>query len=123
MLLLDEPTASMDLLHQQSCLRKARQFAERGHVVVVILHDLNLAAQFADTLMVLKGGKLLAQGKPSEVLIPELIYTAYGMEVAIIHPSEYDFPVIIPAVPSNNKNYSPTPINKESYANDYSKRQ
>ncbi len=121
MLLLDEPTASMDLLHQQLCLRKAKQLAEEGYTVVVVLHDLNLASQFADRLLLLKTGKLLATGRPSDVLKPDLIYTVYGMETAVIYPSSYNFPVIIPVL-QKGKNYFQTPINEDSYANDYSKR-
>lgn len=132
-LLLDEPTASMDLLHQQQCLNKARQLAEQGYTVVAVLHDLNLAARFADALLLLKDGKLLANGKPSELLEPGLIFSAYGIETTVLRPDQYDFPVIIPACPTNisckdnpvipnNNNYIPTPINEKIYANNLSKR-
>jgi len=99
-LLLDEPTASMDLLHQQQCLTRARQLAKEGATVVAVLHDLNLAARFADSLLLLKDGQLLAGGRPSELLTPDLIYEAYGIKTSILYPGQYDFPVIIPALPT-----------------------
>ncbi|MES1250070.1 MAG: heme ABC transporter ATP-binding protein, partial [Chitinophaga rupis] len=111
-LLLDEPTASMDLLHQQQCLGKARQLARRGYTVVAVLHDLNLAAQFGDTLLLLKDGKLLAGGKPLELLNPDLIYTTYGMETVVLHADQYDFPVIIPA-PFKDRSHFSTFINQK----------
>ncbi|MDF2187152.1 heme ABC transporter ATP-binding protein [Paraflavitalea sp. CAU 1676] len=97
LLLLDEPTASMDCLHQQLCLRKAKELAGRGYSVLVILHDLNLAAQFADTILLMKHGRLVAHGGVREVLQPVLIAEAYDMEVNVLEYDEYDFPILVPA--------------------------
>jgi iron complex transport system ATP-binding protein len=97
LLLLDEPTASLDCLHQQACLRKARQLAQQGYTVVIILHDLNLAAQFASAIILLKNGELIKQGAMREVLTPAFISTAYDMEVEAWHHAAYDFPVLVPA--------------------------
>mgnify|MGYP002713115570 CR=1 FL=1 len=72
-LLLDEPTNNLDLSHQHSTLMIARQFAQRGVGVLAVLHDLNLAAQYADTVLVLKGGRVLAEGKPDKVFTPQII--------------------------------------------------
>jgi iron complex transport system ATP-binding protein len=96
LLLLDEPTASLDVLHQQACLHKARQMAQQGFTVVIILHDLNLAAQFADNIILLKNGQLVVQGNMPAVLTPEHISTAYDMEVEAWHHAAYDFPVLVP---------------------------
>jgi len=111
MLLLDEPTASMDWLHQQLCLRKARQLAEKGMTVVVVLHDLNLAAQFADFLLLMKNGRLLAMGTPSDLLEPGLIASAYGIHSTVIYPEGCDHPVIIP-IPG------PEIINQKKYVHE-----
>jgi iron complex transport system ATP-binding protein len=97
LLLLDEPTASLDCLHQQACLHKARDLAQHGYTVVVILHDLNLAAQFADNIILLKNGRLVKQGAMQEVLQPACIADAYEMEVEAWHNEHYRFPVLVPA--------------------------
>lgn len=97
LLLLDEPTASLDCLHQQACLQKARELAKQGYTVVIILHDLNLAAQFADNIILLKNGRLVIQGAMQDVLQPEHIAHAYEMEVEAWHNDNYRFPVLVPA--------------------------
>ncbi len=101
MLLLDEPTSSLDWLHQQLCLQKAKELAVGGYMVVIVLHDLNLAAQFADTVLLMKDGRLLAAGQKEDVLRPALIRQAYGIEAAVIYPEECFFPVIIPGTNKN----------------------
>jgi iron complex transport system ATP-binding protein len=95
-LLLDEPTASLDWKHQQSCMEKAKELAASGYTVVVVLHDLNLAAQSGDRLLLMKGGRLLAAGSRDEVLKTGLIQQAYGIEAAVLYPEECLFPVIVP---------------------------
>lgn len=97
LLLLDEPTASLDALHQQTCLRKAQQLAKQGYSVIIVLHDLNLAAQFADKIVLLKFGELVRQGPMHEVLTPEAIVEAYGIEVEAWHHEDYRFPMLVPA--------------------------
>lgn len=96
-LLLDEPTASMDCLYQQLCLSKAKELARKGYTVLVILHDLNLAAQFADAILLLKQGRLVTMGSVREVLQPAFIAEAYDMEVNVLNYDEYDFPILVPA--------------------------
>ena len=97
LLLLDEPTASLDCQHQQTCLQKAKDLAQQGYTVVIILHDLNLAAQFADKIILLKNGTLIKQGSMAEVLQPAYIAEAYEMEVESWHHPDYPFPVLVPA--------------------------
>src|SRR6185436_13462412 len=68
-LLLDEPTANLDLAHQASMLRLVRSHCdERATAAVIVTHDINLAAEFADHIVLLKSGHLIAAGKPQEVL-------------------------------------------------------
>jgi iron complex transport system ATP-binding protein len=87
-LLLDEPTAALDLAHQHHLLATARHFAaQRGLGVLAILHDLNLAAQYADRVLVLRDGRLLAQGAPREVLTPTLIADGFAVAASVLaHP-------------------------------------
>ena len=97
LLLLDEPTASLDCLHQQTCLQKAKDLAKQGYTVIIILHDLNLAAQFADKILLLQNGRLVKQGNMAEVLQPAYIAAAYEMDVEAWHHPDYPFPVLVPA--------------------------
>nr|WP_263787725.1 heme ABC transporter ATP-binding protein [Salinibacter grassmerensis] len=95
-LLLDEPTASLDLAHQQNVLRTARTFADQGTGVLAILHDLNLAAQFADHVVVMGNGSVHAQGAPASVLTPPCIDEVFGWPVCVLaHPTE-SCPLIVP---------------------------
>lgn len=95
-LLLDEPTASLDLRHQQLVMRVARELAAAGGAVLVVLHDLNLAAGFADRLAILRDGRLVAAGTPWETLTEPLLSEIFACPVTIMrHPSR-DCPVVIP---------------------------
>jgi iron complex transport system ATP-binding protein len=80
-LLLDEPTASLDLAHQTLVLEAVRQQAERGCAVMAVMHDLNLAAALADDMVLLVRGQVVASGPPREVLQDGLLSAAYGCEV------------------------------------------
>ena len=95
-LLLDEPTASLDLGHQHGVLSVARRFAAEGAGVLAVLHDLNLAAQYADQLVILAGGTVLTQGAAADVLTPAAIQAAFGMPVLVQPHPCHDCPLIIP---------------------------
>lgn len=87
-LLLDEPTAALDLAHQSSVLAAARTMAQQGVGVLVILHDLNLAAQFADSVIMLRDGKVFAAGSPEQTLNQKNIEAVFDVQVDIMeHPS------------------------------------
>lgn len=86
-LMLDEPTAALDLRHQELVLQVARERAQSGRAVVVVLHDLNLAAGYADKVAVLEAGRLAALGTPEEVLTEELLSRVYQYSVDVMaHP-------------------------------------
>ncbi len=87
-LLLDEPTAALDLAHQHALLAASREFARmRGIGVVAILHDLNLAAHYADRVVVMHAGRVLAEGAPEEVLQPAVIAHAFSVAAQVLrHP-------------------------------------
>ena len=82
-LLLDEPTANLDLKHQAMMFRLVRRRCERGCSAVVITHDLNLAAEFADEIIMLKDGRVVAKGAPKETLTAENVRTVFGVEVLL----------------------------------------
>lgn len=85
--LLDEPTAALDLRHQEQTMQLARglaDHAEHSRAVVVVLHDLNLAAAYADTVTLLAGGRVAAQGAPAEVLTAERVSEVYQQPVRVI---------------------------------------
>jgi len=95
-LLLDEPTANLDPAQQHRILRVAREFARKGVAVMVILHDLNLAAQYADRIAILKDGALTAYGPPAEVLTPDVIFQNFRFRVAVIPHPNGGTPLVIP---------------------------
>ena len=86
-LLLDEPTAALDLKHQESVLGLARQRADAGDAVIVVLHDLNLAAAHSDRIALLRAGRIAAEGTPEAVLTAETVSEVYDYPVEVIrHP-------------------------------------
>ncbi|WP_027488553.1 heme ABC transporter ATP-binding protein [Allorhizobium undicola] len=82
-LFLDEPTASLDLGQQIALLDTARQFAREGGIVFAVLHDLNLAAEFADHLVLLQQGRIIGQGRPEAVVREDVIHAVYGLSGAV----------------------------------------
>ncbi|CAM4342262.1 heme ABC transporter ATP-binding protein [Vibrio agarivorans] len=94
-LLLDEPTSALDLGHQHRTLQLAKEMANQGSAVVAVIHDLNLAAQYGDRLIVLNEGQIAADGTPEEVLTPALIESVYNWKVNVMtHPSGH-YPIVI----------------------------
>jgi iron complex transport system ATP-binding protein len=83
-LLLDEPTANLDLAHQAMMFRLVRERCrDRGASAVIITHDLNLAAEFADKVLMLKDGRAFAVGRPRDVLTAENIREVFGVRVLL----------------------------------------
>ncbi|KAA8889130.1 heme ABC transporter ATP-binding protein [Nocardia colli] len=86
-LLLDEPTAALDLGHQEAVLRLATTRAQSGAAVVVVLHDLGIAAAYADRVAVLEDGRIAADGPPRQVLTTDLLTRVYQHPVEVLnHP-------------------------------------
>jgi len=83
-LLLDEPISSLDLQHELEILDLIADIAsESGITIVMALHDLNLAARYADQLVILKNGQVYASGEPESVLTPEMVRSVYGVKARI----------------------------------------
>ncbi len=97
LLLLDEPTANLDLAHQSSIMSLLRRLTDAGATVVIAVHDLTLAAQFADTAALLHAGRILAAGPARGVLTPDNIRRAYGAEVQLVDHPDTGKPVIVNA--------------------------
>jgi iron complex transport system ATP-binding protein len=98
-LLLDEPTAFLDLAHQVLAMRMARVAARGGLCVVAVLHDLNLAAASCDRLVVLSGGRVVADGAPAAVLTPARVSEVWGLPVWRGTHGATGAPVILPDGP------------------------
>ena len=95
LLLLDEPTSALDLKYQHQLLTMARALAARHTAVLVVLHDLNLAARYADRLVMLEQGRVMADGTPREVLTPDLIYRLYDYPAQVILHPESGLPMVV----------------------------
>jgi iron complex transport system ATP-binding protein len=94
-LLLDEPTSAFDLSHQLITLDIVRRCAEDGMGILLVLHDLNLAARCADNLVVLEGGQIAAQGKPKTVLSENLLKEVFGVTGVIMENPLTGTPMVI----------------------------
>ena len=82
-LLLDEPTTNLDVLHQLKVLNVVRRLVDDGLTAIAAIHDLNMAARYCDRLVLLSGGRVLAEGPPEQVLSPETMESAFGVRAAI----------------------------------------
>ncbi len=96
LLLLDEPTSALDLAHQQQILEGVQALADRGCAVILVIHELNLAARAADRMLILDGGRQIALGTPLEVLTQALLLKVFRIEVEIATHPLGGFPVITP---------------------------
>ncbi|MGC7839876.1 heme ABC transporter ATP-binding protein [Pseudomonas sp. L7] len=94
-LLLDEPTSALDPLHQHTTLQAVRSFADRGAAVLVILHDLNLAARYCDAILLLEQGRSHALDTPARVLTPQALKAVFGIDVLVQAHPERGHPLII----------------------------
>ena len=97
LLLLDAPTTYLDLAHSVEVLDLVYSLrTEHDKTVVMVLHDLNLAARYSDSLFVMTAGKIVAQGTPNEVITEELLDDAFGLNARVITDPVYGDPLIIP---------------------------
>lgn len=93
---LDEPTAALDLRHQEDVMRLARELAAVGRAVVIVVHDLSLAGAYADRIALLDAGRLDAVGTPHEVMTAERVGRVYGLDVQIHRLGSSDRPIVLP---------------------------
>jgi iron complex transport system ATP-binding protein len=97
-ILLDEPTSMLDIGHQSEVLALVKKLAASGKTVVVVLHDLIAAARYADRLVAMHDGRLVAEGKPADIVTPELIRELYNIESTIVPAPGDGAPVVIAAL-------------------------
>lgn len=96
-ILLDEPTTFLDLSHQLEVLRLVRSInRQRGATVVMVLHDLSLAARFSDRLIVVGEGRVLSDGTPWQVLTPDLLRSAFDLQALVIPDPGCGGPLVVP---------------------------
>ncbi|WP_417885372.1 heme ABC transporter ATP-binding protein [Zunongwangia sp.] len=87
LMLLDEPLNNLDIYYQHKTLNAIQNFVKQGNVGIIVMHDLNLAAQFADYILLLKKGTIVKSGKPDEVLTPNIICNTYEFPCQVMpHP-------------------------------------
>ncbi|MFH8990700.1 ABC transporter ATP-binding protein [Streptomyces sp. NPDC017940] len=100
LLLLDEPTTYLDIAHQVEVLDLVRQLNhDRGRTVVVVLHDLNQAARYADHLVAMKDGRIAATGTPAEVVTEDLVREVFGLECVVVPDPVTGSPLVVPGTP------------------------
>jgi iron complex transport system ATP-binding protein len=100
LLLLDEPTTYLDIAHQVEVLDLVRQLnRERGRTVVAVLHDLNQAARYADHLIAMKAGRIVAQGPPAGIVTAELVQEVFGMASVVVPDPVTGDPLVVPGPP------------------------
>ena len=96
-LLLDEPTTFLDVSYQIELLELCRKLnREREYTLVAVLHDLNQAARYADHIIAMKDGEVVATGEPATVITEELVRTVFGVDSKIIADPESGAPLMIP---------------------------
>lgn len=96
-LLLDEPTTFLDLAHQLEILDLCRELTDQhGTTIVAVLHDLNQATRYADEMIAMNNGVVVAQGSPEQVVTQELVHQVFGVQSRIIQDPETGTPLVIP---------------------------
>lgn len=103
MLLLDEPVTGMDIRHQQLSLQLAARLAQKGVLVVAVLHDFQLAAAYAQNIVLLHRGTVYKQGRPEAVLTEPVIQHCFGVPVQVLSHPQYPYPLIVAGMPDQNR--------------------
>lgn len=97
LLLLDEPTTYLDVAHQVEMLDLLAELnARRGTTIVMVLHDLNLSARYADHLVALRAGRVVAEGTPGEVVTEEVVREVFGLDNRVIEDPVSHTPLVVP---------------------------
>lgn len=116
-LLLDEPTTYLDMAYQVDVLDLLAELNEQGRTIILVLHDLNQAARYADTIVALRDGQIQAQGTPVDVMTPEIIQAVFGLETQVINDPITDTPMCIPMGRKHTKKAQHKPVEQSK---DYS---
>jgi iron-siderophore transport system ATP-binding protein len=100
LLLLDEPTTFLDITHQLDVLDLCADLRDDGYTVVAVLHDLNHACRYADHLIAMVDGRIVASGAPEDVVTPELVAEVFGLTCTVIPDPATGTPMVVPAARS-----------------------
>lgn len=120
LLLLDEPTTYLDVAHQVEMLDLLVELnARRGTTIVMVLHDLNLSARYADHLVAVRAGRVVAEGTPAEVVTEEVVRTVFGLDNRVIDDPVSHTPLVVPV----GRHQPRTPANAPASAPASSPRQ
>lgn len=95
-LLLDEPTTYLDLAHQIDVLDLLTELNDQGRTIIMVLHDLNQAARYADMIVALRGGQIVAQGAPQNVITCDIIRQVFGLDAQVIVDPVAGTPMCVP---------------------------
>ena len=106
-LLLDEPTAALDIQHQAQVFTLLRESSRKGLAVAAVVHDLNLAAQFCDRLALMSCGRVVSEGAPEDVLLLEHLAPVYGGAVAVSENPLTGGPLVVVLAPHNRAQEAP----------------
>lgn len=95
LLLLDEPTSALDLGHQIEVFDLIRELVAAGKTIIMVVHDLAMAARYADHLIAMKGGEIVAQGSPKQVITPEILESLYGVHCDLLADPHTGAPILV----------------------------
>ena len=120
-LLLDEPTTFLDLAYQMDVLDLLQSLNSEGRTIVMVLHDLNQAARYADTIVVLRGGQIIVQGTPDEIMTAHNIFQVFGLRSTIVTDPVTDTPMCVPIGRGGARRTKPS-VNPNGHAPDLSRQ-
>ena len=107
LLLLDEPTTFLDLTHQLDVLDLCADLRADGYTIVAVLHDLNHACRYADHLIAMVDGRIVAAGTPADVVTPELVAEVFGLACTVIPDPATATPMVVPADRAGRRSVRP----------------
>lgn len=110
-LLLDEPTTYLDLAYQMDVLDLLDDLNAQGRTIIMVLHDLNQAARYADTIVALRGGQVVAHGTPEQVITPSNIRQVFGLEAQVVTDPVTGTPLCVPIGRRGRKRQAATRTN------------
>ena len=114
-LLLDEPTTYLDLAYQMDVLDLLARLNQAGRTVVMVLHDLNHAARYADTIVALRGGQIVAQGAPQAIMTAQTILQVFGLKATIVPDPVTQTPMCVPIGRGGNRGKASRSLNGRAH--------
>ncbi len=97
-LLMDEPISHLDIKYQIEILSFVRELAKQGILVIAVLHDINLACQFCNEILIMKDGRIMDLGRPNKVITPRSIKSAFSIDVDLIENPKNNIPYVVASI-------------------------